>query len=107
MVRSLNLSFRVLFNVKAMNQEEKGTLLINPTIDISDETVKATGIKKEKLKEEGVPFAEAVLNFVNMVYEKVVSKQRTFKIATFGDWQLNYQLPIECEQRGIQMSPIF
>jgi len=48
-----------------------------------------------------VPFAEAVLNFVNMVYEKVISKQRTYKIVTFGDWQLNYQLPIECEQREI------
>jgi|LauGreDrversion4_2_1035121.scaffolds.fasta_scaffold109653_4 hypothetical protein len=32
-----------------MTQEEKGTILINPTIEVSEETVEATGVKKERI----------------------------------------------------------
>lgn len=37
----------------------------------------------------------------------MVSLQRSYRFVTFGDWQLNYQLPIECKQKGLTMSQIF
>ena len=31
--------------------------------------------------------------------------QKTFRLVTFGDWELNYQLPIESKQKDLDMSP--
>jgi hypothetical protein len=93
--------------VKTMKEEERGSLLVKPTTPITEETISVTGITKESLEAKGLSFSEILFKFVNLIYEKVISLQRTYRFITFGDWQLNYQLPIECKQKGLTMSQIF
>lgn len=90
-----------------MKEEERGSLLVKPTTPLTEETLSVTGIAKESLETKGLSFSEIFFKFVNLIYEKVISLHRTYRFVTFGDWQLNYQLPIECKQKELTMSQVF
>lgn len=37
--------------------------------------------------------------------EKLLFQHKTFKVVTFGDWEIYYQLPIETQKKAILLNP--
>eukprot|EP00347_Sterkiella_histriomuscorum_P011323 403372892 len=96
-------------NAKTMEVKSSESLIVKPTniSKIKAQTLLKTGVTELMLQEKGITLSEALAKFTEFLFKELIMQNQSFQLITFGDWPLQYQLPIEATQKSIKLGPHF